>query len=120
MGDHHGGMLKGDLVLVGSGDLSLGGRTTPQGGIDWTNFDHTDANAIPGATLTPEDPLAGIKDLAHQVRASGVTRVHGDVVIDDRLFSATYDPQPTPVMINDNLVDLVATPTAPGQPADFS
>jgi D-alanyl-D-alanine carboxypeptidase/D-alanyl-D-alanine-endopeptidase (penicillin-binding protein 4) len=120
MGNRRGGMLKGDLVLVGTGDLSLGGRTTPQGGIDWTNFDHADANAVPGATLTPEDPLAGIKDLARQVRASGVTRVHGDVVIDDRLFSATFDPQPTPVMINDNLIDLVATPTAPGQPADFS
>ena len=120
LGPRQGGRLKGDLVLVGVGDLSLGGRTTPSGGIAWTNLDHADANAIPGATLTPEDPLAGIKDLARQVRAAGITRISGDVVIDDRLFDAPYEPEPTPVMINDNLIDLVATPTAPGQPATFT
>jgi D-alanyl-D-alanine carboxypeptidase/D-alanyl-D-alanine-endopeptidase (penicillin-binding protein 4) len=117
VGARKGGQLQGDLVLVGAGDLSLGGRTKPDGTIDYTNFDHTDANAIPGATLTPEDPLAGLKDLARQVRATGITRVKGEVVIDDRLFSSTWDPQPTPVIVNDNLIDLVITPAAPGQPA---
>ena len=34
----------------------LGGRTSADGAIDYTNFDHADANAIPGATLTSEDP----------------------------------------------------------------
>jgi D-alanyl-D-alanine carboxypeptidase/D-alanyl-D-alanine-endopeptidase (penicillin-binding protein 4) len=119
IGTRNGPTLDGDLVLVGSGDLSLGGRTTPEGGIAWTNYDHADANAIPGATLTPEDPLAGIENLAAQVRASGLTSV-SDVVIDDRMFSADFEPQPTPVMINDNLIDLVATPTTPGQPATFT
>jgi D-alanyl-D-alanine carboxypeptidase/D-alanyl-D-alanine-endopeptidase (penicillin-binding protein 4) len=117
LGQRAGGRLRGNLVLVGVGDLSLGGRTKPDGTIDWTNFDHADANAIPGATLTPEDPLAGIKALARQVRRSGITRVQGNVVVDDRLFTATYDPQPTPVIVNDNLIDVVATPTAPGQKA---
>lgn len=117
LGRRDGGTLHGNVVLVGAGDLSLGGRTTPSGGIAWTNFDHADANAIPGATLTPEDPLAGIDALARQVRASGITRVDGEVVIDDRLFTASFDPQPTPVMINDNLIDLVATPTIPGRAA---
>jgi serine-type D-Ala-D-Ala carboxypeptidase/endopeptidase (penicillin-binding protein 4) len=120
LGPRDNGTLHGRLVLIGAGDLSLGGRTTASGGIDWTNFDHTDANAIPGATLTPEDPLAGIENLARQVRASGIDRVDGDVLIDDRLFTATFQPQPTPVMINDNLIDLVASPTTPGQPARFS
>ena len=117
IGRRHRGRLRGDLVLFGVGDLSLGGRTKPDGTIDWTNFDHGDANAIPGATLTPEDPLAGIKDLARQVRRSGIRRVEGDVIIDNRLFVAEFDPQPTPVMINDNLIDVVVTPTAPGRKA---
>ena len=119
-GSRAGSTVEGNLVLVRSGDLSLGGRTTPDGSIAWTNLDHTDANVIPGATLTPEDPLAGILDLPAQVRAAGITHVHGDVLIDDRLFTADFDPMPTPVMINDNLIDLVATPTTPGQPASFS
>jgi serine-type D-Ala-D-Ala carboxypeptidase/endopeptidase (penicillin-binding protein 4) len=119
-GSRTGSAIEGNLVLVGSGDLSLGGRTTSDGGIAWTNFDHADANAIPGATLTAEDPLAGILDLAAQVRAAGITRIFGDVVIDDRLFTADFEPSPTPVMINDNLIDLVASPTTPGQPASFS
>ena len=120
LGRRHRGTLKGRLVLVGVGDLSMGGRTTSDGGIAWTNVDHSDANAVPGATLTPEDPLAGIKQLARQVRKAGITRLRGNVVIDDRLFTAEFEPQPTPVMLNDNLIDLVATPTSAGQKASFS
>jgi serine-type D-Ala-D-Ala carboxypeptidase/endopeptidase (penicillin-binding protein 4) len=120
LGHRRRGTLKGRLVLVGVGDLSLGGRTTSDGGIAWTNVDHSDANAVPGATLTPQDPLAGIKQLARQVRKAGITHVRGNVVIDDRLFTAEFEPQPTPVMINDNLIDLVATPTTAGQKASFS
>ncbi|WP_308466225.1 D-alanyl-D-alanine carboxypeptidase/D-alanyl-D-alanine endopeptidase [Rathayibacter soli] len=112
--------LKGDLVLVGSGDLSLGGRTTKSGGIAWENFDHADANSVPGAVLTPEDPLAGIKNLAAQVRKSGITRVDGNAMIDDRLFHSTFEPDPTPVMINDNLIDLLATPTTEGKDATLT
>ena len=120
LGSRKGGRVEGDLVLVGSGDLTLGGRTKPDGSVDWTNTDHGDANAIPGATLTAEDPLAGIKELARQVRASGITEVQGNVVIDDRLFTSSFEPQPTPVMINDNLIDIVTTPTEPGSPAEVT
>src|SRR5687768_6003195 len=35
------GELKGDLILVASGDLTMGGRTTDQGEIAFTNSDHT-------------------------------------------------------------------------------
>jgi D-alanyl-D-alanine carboxypeptidase/D-alanyl-D-alanine-endopeptidase (penicillin-binding protein 4) len=114
-----GGRLEGNLVLVGKGDLDLGGRTKPDGTIDYTNDDHADANSVPGATLTAEDPLAGIISLARQVRGAGVTDVAGDVLVDDRLFvaSSNLNPAPTPIILNDNLVDLQVTPTAPGSPA---
>src|SRR5262249_34290635 len=35
------GELLGDLILVASGDLTLGGRTTPEGQIAFTSSDHT-------------------------------------------------------------------------------
>ena len=35
LGRSSGGTLRGDLVVVGVGDLSLGGRTTRDGGIAW-------------------------------------------------------------------------------------
>ncbi len=116
-----GGTLSGNLVLVASGDLTMGGRTKPDGTVDFTNLDHNDANPIPGATLTPEDPLAGLDQLAAQVKASGVTHVAGNVVIDDRLFQVDRKQNPetptTPMIVNDNLIDMVSTPTAVGQPA---
>ncbi|WP_378146317.1 D-alanyl-D-alanine carboxypeptidase/D-alanyl-D-alanine-endopeptidase [Cnuibacter sp. UC19_7] len=112
------GTLTGDLVLVGQGDLTMGGRTKPDGSVDFTNLDHNDANPLPGATLTPEDPLAGLDDLAQQVRASGITAVNGDVIVDDRLFSGELAGKPlSPIVINQNLLDILITPGAVGQPA---
>ncbi len=58
------GVLQGDLILVADGDLALGGRVTPQDTIQFTNFDHVDANSIGSAVLTPQDPLTGLDDLA--------------------------------------------------------
>ncbi|GAA0316666.1 D-alanyl-D-alanine carboxypeptidase/D-alanyl-D-alanine-endopeptidase [Streptomyces polychromogenes] len=112
VGEVEGGTLTGDLDLVAQGDLTLGGRTRPDGTVAYTDLDHTYANDFPGATLTPENPLAGIDELARQVRASGITRVDGDVVVDDRLFAAdpVLDPTPTPLIVNDNLIDLLTTP----------
>ncbi len=116
------GTLSGNLVLVASGDLTMGGRTKANGTVDFTNFDHNDANALPGfATLTPENPLAGLNQLAQQIRASGIRKVSGNVVIDPRLFDVDTDQNhetPTwPIIINDNLIDMVATPKAVGQKA---
>jgi D-alanyl-D-alanine carboxypeptidase/D-alanyl-D-alanine-endopeptidase (penicillin-binding protein 4) len=112
------GTLTGDLVLVGQGDLTMGGRTKPDGTVDFTNLDHNDANPLPGATLTPEDPLAGLDELAEQVAASGIATVSGDVVVDDRLFAGTLSGKPvSPIVINQNLLDILITPGAPGEPA---
>ncbi|MFF3013568.1 D-alanyl-D-alanine carboxypeptidase/D-alanyl-D-alanine-endopeptidase [Streptomyces sp. NPDC057939] len=112
VGERDGSTLDGNLALVAQGDLTMGGRTRPDGTVAFTDLDHTYANDVPGATLTPENPLAGIDRLARQVRASGITRVEGDVVVDGRLFAPdpTLDPTPTPMIINDNLIDLLTTP----------
>ncbi|WP_308799718.1 D-alanyl-D-alanine carboxypeptidase/D-alanyl-D-alanine endopeptidase [Agromyces silvae] len=112
------GTLTGNLVLVGQGDLTMGGRTKADGTVDFTNLDHNDANPLPGATLTPEDPLTGLDELAEQVRASGITAVRGDVIVDDRLFVGTLERKPvTPIVINQNLLDILITPGAEGEPA---
>ncbi|MGW6914380.1 D-alanyl-D-alanine carboxypeptidase/D-alanyl-D-alanine endopeptidase [Kitasatospora sp. NPDC054939] len=119
VGARSGPVLDGSLVLVAQGDLTMGGRTKPDGSVAFTPIDHTYANDLPGATLTPENPLAGLNEIAHQVRDSGITEVRGDVAIDSRLFTSfpELDPSPTPLIINDNLIDLLTTATSPGQPA---
>ncbi|WP_371484086.1 D-alanyl-D-alanine carboxypeptidase/D-alanyl-D-alanine-endopeptidase [Kitasatospora sp. NBC_00315] len=119
-GTRDGTTLNGNLALVAQGDLTMGGRTKPDGSVDYTNIDHTEAS-LPGATLTPEDPLAGLDQIAQQVHDAGISRVDGDVIVDPRLFTLpALDPQPTPLIINDNLIDLLTTPTAPGQPAQLT
>ncbi len=116
-----GSTLTGNLALVAQGDLTMGGRTKPDGSVDFTPIDHTYADDIPGATLTPEDPLAGLDQIARQVRDAGITRVDGDVVIDARLFTPPpISPQPTPLIVNDNVIDLLSTPTSPGRPAQLT
>lgn len=110
------GTLTGDLVLVGQGDLTMGGRTKDDGTVDFTNLDHNDANPLPGATLTREDPLTGLDNLAAQVKKAGINAVAGDVVIDDRLFAGELDGEPiTPILVNQNLLDVLITPGTQGE-----
>ena len=88
------GVVGGDLVMVASGDLSLGLREQPDGTMAFANapeFDHTYANAAPEVDLVG-DPLAGLNELAQQARDAGVREVRGDVVIDDRLFEPWESP----------------------------
>lgn len=106
------GNLDGNLVLVASGDPTMGGRTLPDGTIEFMDTDHSES----GALLTKTDPVAGLDDLARQVKAAGITKV-SDVVIDDRLFDKVqgeFMATLSPIVINDNLVDLSVTPGAPG------
>jgi D-alanyl-D-alanine carboxypeptidase/D-alanyl-D-alanine-endopeptidase (penicillin-binding protein 4) len=110
------GRLHGDLILVAQGDLTLGGRVGADGKLEHTNSDHTYAGErSTRATLTPADPLAGLRALARQVKAAGVHALDGDVLIDDRLFApaAASGSGPrlvTPIVVNDNVLDLIVTP----------
>lgn len=117
------GTLAGDLVLVAKGDITMGGQTGPDGKVVFTNLDHNDANALPGATIADNNPLAGLDQLAQQVKAAGISKVSGNVLIDDRLFKTEdlgeNDGPVSPIVINNNLIDLVTSPTEVGQSATF-
>src|SRR5262249_50479449 len=80
------GVLNGDLILVASGDLSMGGRRNADGTLAISDLDHNDANSLGNAQLTAPNPLAGYGELAKQVVQSGIREINGDVIIDDRLF----------------------------------
>jgi D-alanyl-D-alanine carboxypeptidase/D-alanyl-D-alanine-endopeptidase (penicillin-binding protein 4) len=63
------GVIDGDVRLVGGGDPNLSGRVIPY---------------TPKASSG--DPLIALTDLANQVAASGVKRITGDIVGDDRYY----------------------------------
>jgi D-alanyl-D-alanine carboxypeptidase/D-alanyl-D-alanine-endopeptidase (penicillin-binding protein 4) len=99
------GLLAGDLVIVGSGDPSLGGR--------------------------PGQPAAVLDAWAAQLKAAGVTHVAGrlighDGVLDDQglgqgwawdYLAAGYATPASGLSFNENLVQLAFTPGAnPGEP----
>lgn len=120
LGDRDGPTLRGDLVLVGAGDLVLGGRQADQDAeLGYSIPPQTVAQGIPGAKPAPGNPLAGLEDLAAQVAAAGITSVEGNVVVDDRLWQTwvANDGPITPIVVNDNLVGVLATPTQSGEPA---
>jgi D-alanyl-D-alanine carboxypeptidase/D-alanyl-D-alanine-endopeptidase (penicillin-binding protein 4) len=120
-----GGTLSGNLVLVASGDFSMGLRDRPDGTLAFNStpeIDHNYANTgLPGPALVPHShPLGGVEQLAREVRRSGIRRVRGDVVIDDRLFR-TFAGWPdgliSPIWTNENVIDITSAPTRPGRPA---
>lgn len=124
-GELKDGALTGDLILVAGGDLTLGGRTNDAGQIAFTNSDHTYASGNSRTELTSPDPLAGLNDIARQVAAAGIKHIRGDVLIDDRLFdrasgSGSGPRQVTPIIVNDNLLDVEIKPTEAGQRAEVA
>jgi len=117
------GQLKGDLILVASGDMALGGRTAPNGTLLFEDNDHTYGGD--NAALVATHPLHGLEELAREVARSGIKSISGDVLIDDRLFPPSPSSGSGPrnvsaITINDNLVDIVITPAKKaGEKATF-
>lgn len=114
--------LHGNLILLASGDLTLGGRTLPDGTIDFKNNDHTYANGGTKSQLTDVDPLAGLNQIARLI-GEKVKTIDGEVLVDDRLFeraesSGSGPGRLTPIIINDNLIDFTIVPNEEvGKPA---
>src|SRR5205085_1228654 len=100
-----------------------GGRNLPDGKMAFTNNDHIYATGTSATELTPTDPLFGLKDLAKQIKAAGIQTVTGEVLVDDRFFaksrgSGSGPDMLTPIMVNDNILDIVVSPAAEaGKPA---
>ncbi len=119
------GTLRGNLVMVASGDYSFGLRDRPDGTMGYNStpqIDHSYADTgLPGPTLLQgSNPLRAVNSIAGQIRKSGIRRVTGDVAVDDRLFRSFTgwpDGRISPAWINENLIDAQARPTRAGKRA---
>ena len=117
------GKLNGDLILVASGDLCMGGRTGPEGVLLFKDEDHTYAGGNLKSEIVGTNPLAGLDHLAREVEAAGIREIAGDVIVDDRLFAAAVatgsgPSRVSPILINDNVIDVLARPAGKaGEPA---
>src|SRR3984893_19283237 len=114
------GKLKGDLILVASGDPNLSNRIRPDGTLAFVDEDHSyNGPAVDG------DPVTVIKQLANDVAARGLRKIEGRVLVDASLFPDGPREGGTSVvmssiMVNDNVIDLTIAPAAkPGDAAAF-
>ncbi|MEO6957096.1 MAG: D-alanyl-D-alanine carboxypeptidase/D-alanyl-D-alanine-endopeptidase [Antricoccus sp.] len=118
-----GGVLNGDLTLVASGDLTMGGRNADKGQADDSfslkTIDHVYGDLGTNAVKAPGNPLAGLDSLAAQVAAKGIKQISGNVLIDDRLWEpfAGGEGAVQPMFVNDNVLDITVTPGASGATA---
>jgi N-acyl-D-amino-acid deacylase len=108
------GTLKGDLILVGSGDPNLSGRIQPDGTLAFADEDHSYGGTADHSLLIG-DPLAVIREFASQIAAKGVKKISGHLIADATLF-AEGEPEGgtgaiiSPIVVNDNCVDITLTP----------
>ena len=106
------GKLKGDLILVAAGDPNLSNRIRPDGTLAFVDEDHSyNGPALEG------DPLTVVKQLAKAVAAAGIRKIEGRVLVDASLFPDGPREGGTgivmsSIMINDNVIDITATPGA--------
>ncbi len=118
------GVLQGDLVLVASGDLFISSRVQPDGSLAVPVPDHS-YYTVASAEPIPGDPLTVLRQIAREVAAYGIQRIDGRVLVDTSLFKQGMENlgigsalvPVSPIMVNDNLVDIPVTPGAsPGEP----
>ena len=109
------GTLNGDLVLVASGDYNLSNRIQPDGTLTFENMDHSyggpDSKGLAG------DTLLVVREFAKQIADKGIKRVKGKLLVDATLFPEGDRELGTgvvisPIVVNDNLIDVIATPGA--------
>jgi PBP4 family serine-type D-alanyl-D-alanine carboxypeptidase len=109
------GTLKGDLVLVASGDLDLSNRIQPDDTLAFEDEDHSyggpDSKGLPG------DPLQVMNEFARQIAAKGIKQVKGRVLVDATLFPEGDRELGTgvvlsPIVVNDNVIDVIVSPGA--------
>lgn len=113
------GVLQGDLVLLASGDPNLSARLKADGTLAFENEDHS-YDADPSTKAVPGDPLQVLRGLAKQVKEHGITRVRGSVIVDASLYPEGERELGTgvvisPVVVNDNLVDVMIGPNTDGE-----
>ncbi|MGH9444345.1 MAG: D-alanyl-D-alanine carboxypeptidase/D-alanyl-D-alanine endopeptidase [Terriglobia bacterium] len=104
------GTLRGDLVLVASGDPDISQRIRPGDKLAFENDDH-----CYGGPAVPGDPLIVLEQLARQIAGHGIKQVSGRVLVDVSLFPEGAKEQGTwtvisPMILNDNIVDVTALP----------
>ena len=109
-----GGTLRGDLVLVANGDPNLSGRIVGDT-LGFSNEDHSYAGQGDSVSKTIGDPMFVMRHLASQIASTGIKRVDGRVVVDVSLFPQGERELGTgvvisPVVFNDNVVDLLISP----------
>jgi|SRR5580700_193383 PBP4 family serine-type D-alanyl-D-alanine carboxypeptidase len=109
--DKHG-VLKGDVILVASGDPNLSNRVQPDGTLAFVDHDHTyQGPALPG------DPLAVLRAMAKKIASKGVRTIEGNVYIDTSLMpdgshEGGTDTVLSSIIVNDNVVNLTGKPGA--------
>ncbi len=119
------GAIAGPLVLVASGDLTLGGRTVEDETLAFTDSDHTYASFLDKVGLVEVDPLAGLDTLARQIAGAGVKTVRGGVIVDERLFEPASSSGSGPArvssfVLNDQVVDFQIAPGKEGEAAQIN
>ena len=109
------GTLSGDLILLAGGDYNLSNRIQPDGTLTFENMDHSyggpDSKGLAG------DTLLVVREFAKQIADKGIKRVKGKLLVDATLFPEGDRELGTgvvisPIVVNDNLIDVIATPGA--------